>query len=132
MADHSPTWYATGRRKASTARVFLRPGTGTFVINHRDIDTYFRRETDKMILRQPLVLTETSGDFDIYVTVRGGGTTGQAGAIKHGISRALLRFKGDFRPQLKAAGFLTRDARVKERKKPGQKGARARFQFSKR
>ena len=132
MADSTPTWYGTGRRKAATARVYLRPGTGRFVVNKRDIDVYFKRETDKMILRQPLTLTNTATDFDIYVNVRGGGTTGQAGAIKHGISRALLRFKPDLRPELKSAGFLTRDARVKERKKPGQKGARARFQFSKR
>ncbi len=132
MADKTPTWYGTGRRKAATARVYLRPGTGRFIVNKRDIDIYFKRETDKMILRQPLALTGTSGDFDIYVNVRGGGTTGQAGAIKHGISRALLRYKPDLRPELKSAGFLTRDARVKERKKYGQKGARARFQFSKR
>ncbi len=132
MADKTPTWYGTGRRKAATARVYMRPGNGRFVINHKDIDEYFRRETDKMILRQPLVLTETGNEVDIYVNVRGGGTTGQAGAIKHGISRALLRFKPDLRAELKAAGFLTRDARVKERKKYGQKGARARFQFSKR
>jgi len=132
MADKTPTWYGTGRRKAATARVYLRPGTGRFVINHRDIDVHFRRETDKMILRQPLALTGTTEDFDIYVNVRGGGTTGQAGAIKHGISRALLKFNGELRGDLKSAGFLTRDARVKERKKYGQKGARARFQFSKR
>ncbi|MCP4869977.1 MAG: 30S ribosomal protein S9 [Proteobacteria bacterium] len=132
MADSTPTWYGTGRRKAATARVYLRPGNGRFVVNHRDIDVYFRRETDKMILRQPLHLTGTTEDFDIFVNVRGGGTTGQAGAIKHGISRALLKYKGDLRGELKSAGFLTRDARVKERKKYGQKGARARFQFSKR
>jgi len=132
MASTQIQYYGTGRRKASTARVFLRPGTGTFTVNKRDLDAYFCRETDKMILRQPLVLTETSETFDIIVTVKGGGTTGQAGAIKHGISRALLLFNPEFRPSLKAAGLLTRDSRIKERKKYGQKGARARFQFSKR
>jgi small subunit ribosomal protein S9 len=126
------SYYGTGRRKASTARVYLRPGKGGFTVNNRDLDTYFRRETDKMVLKQPLTLTETLENFDITVTVKGGGTTGQAGAIKHGISRALLLFNPEFRPALKAAGFLTRDSRIKERKKPGQKGARARFQFSKR
>ncbi|MCO4771224.1 MAG: 30S ribosomal protein S9 [Deltaproteobacteria bacterium] len=128
----APTFYATGRRKAATARVFLRHGNGRFTVNHRDLDEYFRRETDKMILKQPLQLVDQLETFDITVTVRGGGTTGQAGAIKHGISRALLKFSGELRPQLKDAGFLTRDARIKERKKYGQKGARARFQFSKR
>ena len=125
-------FYGTGRRKAATARVFLRPGNGGFVVNKRPLDTYFCRETDKMILKQPLTLTENVESFDITVTVRGGGTTGQAGAIKHGISRALLIFNPELRPELKAAGFLTRDSRIKERKKYGQKGARARFQFSKR
>jgi len=128
----APVFYGTGRRKAATARVHLRHGSGRFVVNKRELDEYFRRETDKMILKQPLQLVDQVETFDIMVTVRGGGTTGQAGAIKHGISRALLQFAGDLRPQLKAAGFLTRDARIKERKKYGQKGARARFQFSKR
>lgn len=132
MANNAPTWYGTGRRKAATARVYLRPGTGRFVVNHRDLDSFFTRETDKMILKQPLQLTDNLEAFDIYVNVRGGGNTGQAGAIKHGISRALCQFSKDLRPPLKAAGFLTRDARIKERKKYGQKGARARFQFSKR
>ena len=132
MADKTPTWYATGRRKSATARVYLRPGNGRFLVNKRDLDSFFCRETDKMILKQPLVLTETTDSFDIHVSVSGGGTTGQAGAIKHGISRALLKYNPDLRPSLKAAGFLTRDARIKERKKYGQKGARARFQFSKR
>ena len=122
MTDKTPTWYGTGRRKASAARVYLRPGTGRFIVNKRD----------KMILKQPLVMTGNTDTFDIVVSVRGGGTTGQAGAIKHGISRALLRFNPELRGQLKAGGFLTRDARIKERKKYGQKGARARFQFSKR
>lgn len=125
-------YYGTGRRKAATARVHLRPGNGRFIVNKRDLDIYFRRETDKMILKQPLALTETLENFDIVVNVRGGGTTGQAGAIKHGISRALLQYNADLRPALKSAGFLTRDSRIKERKKYGQKGARARFQFSKR
>ena len=132
MSQKTPTWYGTGRRKRATARVYLRPGTGRFIVNKRDLDEFFCRETDKMILKQPLVLTGNTDAFDIFVNVRGGGTTGQAGAIKHGISRALLRFNPELRPALKAGGFLTRDARIKERKKYGQKGARARFQFSKR
>ena len=132
MADKNTTWYATGRRKSATARVYLRPGTGRFLVNTRDLDDFFCRETDQMILKQPLVLTSTTESFDIHVTVRGGGTTGQAGAIKHGISRALLKYNSELRGSLKEAGFLTRDARIKERKKYGQKGARARYQFSKR
>lgn len=132
MAENITIWYATGRRKKATARVYLRPGTGRFLVNTRDLDDFFCRDTDKMILKQPLVLTENTESFDINVTVRGGGTTGQAGAIKHGISRALLKYNPELRPSLKAAGLLTRDSRIKERKKPGQKGARARFQFSKR
>ena len=125
-------YYATGRRKSSTARVFLRPGKGTIVVNKRAIDDYFPNETLKMILRQPLQLTETVDKFDIVATVKGGGMSGQAGAIKHGISRALVEYNQELRKRLKEGGFLTRDARVKERKKYGQKGARARFQFSKR
>ena len=125
-------YYATGRRKTSVARVWLTPGEGSVVINKRSIDDYLRRETAKMVIRQPLELTETLGKFDIYVNVRGGGISGQAGAIKHGISRALLAVNPDFRPLLKKSGFLTRDSRVKERKKYGQPGARKRFQFSKR
>ena len=132
MAETLSTWYATGRRKKATARVYLRPGTGRFLVNTRDLDDFFCRETDKMILQQPLVLTSNTESFDINVTVRGGGTTGQAGAIMHGISRALLKYNPELRPSLKEAGFLTRDARIKERKKYGQKGARARYQFSKR
>jgi small subunit ribosomal protein S9 len=132
MAEKITIWYATGRRKKATARVYLRPGTGRFLVNTRDLDDFFCRDTDKMILQQPLVLTSHTESFDINVTVRGGGTTGQAGAIKHGISRALLKYNPELRPSLKAAGLLTRDSRIKERKKPGQKGARARFQFSKR
>jgi len=125
-------YYATGRRKSSTARVFLRPGKGSITINKRTIDDYFPNETLKMILRQPLQLTETIDKFDILATVKGGGMSGQAGAIKHGISRALVDYNQELRKRLKEGGFLTRDARVKERKKYGQKGARARFQFSKR
>jgi small subunit ribosomal protein S9 len=123
---------ATGRRKTSVARVWLTPGEGSVKINKRSIDDYLKRETAKMIIRQPLELTETLGKFDIYVNVRGGGISGQAGAIKHGISRALLAVNPDFRPLLKKSGFLTRDSRVKERKKYGQPGARKRFQYSKR
>ncbi|MCG6946535.1 MAG: 30S ribosomal protein S9 [Deltaproteobacteria bacterium] len=125
-------YYATGRRKTSVARVWLMPGEGNVTINKRSIDDYLKRETAKMIIRQPLELTETLGKFDIYVNVRGGGISGQAGAIKHGISRALLTVNPDFRPLLKKSGFLTRDSRVKERKKYGQPGARKRFQYSKR
>ncbi len=125
-------YYATGRRKSSTARVFLRPGKGVIEVNSRTIDDYFPNETLKMIIRQPLQLTETVDKFDIVATVKGGGMSGQAGAIKHGISRALVDYNQELRKRLKEGGFLTRDARVKERKKYGQKGARARFQFSKR
>jgi small subunit ribosomal protein S9 len=124
--------YATGRRKTSTARVYLRPGTGRIVINRCLLDRYFGRETAKMVLRQPLELLSVTERFDILVNVSGGGISGQAGAIRHGISRALLEVNPEWRAPLKSAGFLTRDARKKERKKYGQKGARARFQFSKR
>jgi small subunit ribosomal protein S9 len=125
-------YYGTGRRKSSTARVHLRQGTGKFVINKRTIEDYFPNDVLKMVIRQPLSLTETAEHFDIVVTVDGGGPSGQAGAIRHGISRALLNFNGELRKRLKKAGLLTRDPRMKERKKYGQKGARARFQFSKR
>ncbi len=125
-------FYGTGRRKTSTARVRLVPGTGKIIINNRDFSTYFGRKILKMIIEQPLVLTETLGKYDVIARVRGGGYSGQAGAIRHGISRALLQVNPDFRPILKKAGFLTRDPRMKERKKYGQRGARARFQFSKR
>ena len=126
------TWYATGRRKEATARVFLRPGTGQLTVNKRTADAYFKRATLLMILGQPFELTETTGKFDAYVTVRGGGLSGQADAVKHGICRALVNADPELRPTLKKAGFLTRDARVVERKKYGQPGARKRFQFSKR
>lgn len=125
-------YYGTGRRKSAVARTWLKPGSGQVIINRRSIDEYFGRETDKMLLRQALELTETAEKFDVHVLVAGGGLTGQAGAIRHGISRALLEYNADLRPVLKKAGFLTRDPRVKERKKYGQKGARARFQYSKR
>ena len=125
-------FYGTGRRKKSIARVYLVPGTGKIVINKRDIDEYFGLETLKLIVRQPLAATQTADKFDVLVNVRGGGTTGQAGAIRHGISRALLQADAEFRPTLKAAGFLTRDPRMKERKKYGLKAARRAPQFSKR
>ena len=124
--------YGTGRRKTAAARVFLRPGAGDVKINGRTLDNYFPNEVLKMIIKQPLLLTENAERFDIYVTVAGGGSAGQAGAIRHGISRALLEYNGELRDRLKSAGFLTRDPRKKERKKYGQRGARARFQFSKR
>jgi small subunit ribosomal protein S9 len=125
-------YYGTGRRKTAAARVYLRPGAGEMRINGRNLDGYFPNEVLKMVIKQPLQLTETVEKFDIFVRVAGGGSAGQAGAIRHGISRALLEFNGDLRARLKSAGFLTRDPRKKERKKYGQKGARARFQFSKR
>ncbi|MBQ7864552.1 MAG: 30S ribosomal protein S9 [Lachnospiraceae bacterium] len=125
-------YYGTGRRKSSVARVYLVPGTGKVTINKRDMDEYFGLDTLKLIVRQPLALTETADKYDVITTVRGGGFTGQAGAIRHGISRALLQVDGDFRPALKKAGFLTRDPRMKERKKYGLKGARRAPQFSKR
>ena len=125
-------YYGTGRRKSSVARVYLVPGTGKVTINKRDMDEYFGLDTLKLIVRQPLALTETADKYDVITTVRGGGFTGQAGAIRHGISRALLQVDGDFRPALKKAGFLTRDPRMKERKKYVLKGARRAPQFSKR
>jgi small subunit ribosomal protein S9 len=124
--------YGTGRRKTSSARVFLRPGSGVVTINGRSIDEYFADDLLKMIVRQPLVLLERVEAFDVTATVAGGGHSGQAGAIRHGVARALIAADGESRPQLKAAGLLTRDPRMRERKKYGQKGARARFQFSKR
>lgn len=130
MADIQ--YYGTGRRKTSTARVYLRPGSGDVRVNKKAFDTYFPNETLRMIIRQPLQLTETVSKFDVLINVSGGGPSGQAGAIRHGITRALLEFNGDLRPALKQAGLVTRDPRIKERKKYGQKGARKRFQFSKR
>jgi small subunit ribosomal protein S9 len=125
-------YYGTGRRKTSTARVYLRPGGGEVQINRKSFEQYFPNETLRMIIRQPLQLTETAGKFDILVNVVGGGPAGQAGAIRHGITRALIEFNTDLRRALKQAGLVTRDPRIKERKKYGQKGARKRFQFSKR
>ena len=130
MADIQ--YYGTGRRKTSTARVYLRPGNGDIIVNRRGFDEYFPNEALRMIIRQPLRLTDTTEKFNILVNVAGGGTAGQAGAVRHGITRALLEFNADLRPTLKKAGLVTRDPRQKERKKYGQKGARKRFQFSKR
>ena len=131
MADTSK-YYGTGRRKKSVARVYLVPGTGKITINKRDIDEYLGLETLKVVVRQPLVATDTEGKFDAIVTVKGGGFTGQAGAIRHGIARALLEADAEYRPILKKEGYLTRDPRMKERKKYGLKGARRAPQFSKR
>ncbi len=125
-------YYGTGRRKSSVARVYLVPGTGKITINKRDIDEYLGLETLKVVVRQPLVATDSTDKFDVLVNVKGGGFTGQAGAIRHGIARALLQVDADFRPILKSAGFLTRDPRMKERKKYGLKAARRAPQFSKR
>ncbi len=127
-----PRFYGTGKRKTSIARVWLTPGSGAITVNRLPIDEYFDRETSKMVVRQPFELTGTIGSFDAFITVRGGGKTGQAGAVRHGITRALLESNADLRNTLKRAGLLTRDARKKERKKPGQPGARKRFQYSKR
>jgi small subunit ribosomal protein S9 len=126
-------YYGTGRRKTATARVRLIPeGSGVAIVNRLPMDEYFDREAVKMIIMQPFEVTETLGSFDLYVNVRGGGKAGQAGAIRHGIARALLQSDPELKPILKKSGFLTRDARMRERKKYGQKGARARYQFSKR
>lgn len=128
----SEKYYGTGKRKSSIARVWLKKGEGNILVNKKTLDDYFARETSKMIIKQPFELTDSSGQFDAYITVRGGGLSGQAGAIRHGITKALLEFNSEFRNRLKRAGLITRDSRVKERKKYGQRGARARFQFSKR
>jgi small subunit ribosomal protein S9 len=132
MATKELLVYATGRRKESIARVRMKPGSGEFTVNARTLDDYFGRETSKMVLKQPLEVVEQLGKVDIFINVCGGGLSGQAGAIRHGISRALTKLNADFRPALKKAGFLTRDARTVERKKYGRPGARKRFQFSKR
>jgi small subunit ribosomal protein S9 len=132
MPDPSKSIYATGRRKHAVARVWLQPGSGKIEINSRTLEDYFGRETSRMVFRQALELTETTGRFDVFVNVSGGGLSGQADAIRHGISRVLIKVDPTYRPALKKAGYLTRDARQKERKKYGQRGARARFQFSKR
>jgi small subunit ribosomal protein S9 len=124
--------YATGKRKNAIARVWLKAGSGNIVVNDRPLETYFGRPTSRMLIMQPFELTQTAGRFDLEVNVQGGGLSGQAGAIKHGISKALLAVDPAYRSTLKAAGFLTRDSRIKERKKYGRRGARASFQFSKR
>ena len=124
--------YGTGRRKTSAARVFIKPGSGEIVVNGRSLDTFFGRETARMIVRQPLTVAEAEGKFDVHVTVSGGGTTGQAGAIRHGITRALMAYDENLRKALRKAGFVTRDAREVERKKVGLRKARRRPQYSKR
>ena len=125
-------YYATGRRKYAVARVYMKEGNGSILVNKRNFDDYFTRESLKMLIRQPLEITGNKDKFDLFVNVHGGGVSGQAGAVKHGIARALLEYNIELRPILKRTGFLTRDARNKERKKYGQPGARKRFQFSKR
>ena len=132
MAKQTVQYYGTGRRKSAAARVFLRPGVGRIVVNKREIEDYFPRATLRMDLNQPFEITNTGDQFDAYVTVRGGGNTGQAGAVRLGIARALLLVNPEYRAALKPAGMLTRDARKVERKKYGRAGARRRFQFSKR
>ena len=124
--------YGTGRRKSATARVFIKPGSGEITVNKRKFEDYFQNESHRMIIRQPLNLIDSANKFDIKINVNGGGPAGQAGAVRHGLTRALIELNPEFRTRLKKAGFVTRDSRVKERKKYGQKGARARFQFSKR
>ena len=126
------SFYATGKRKSSIARVWIKAGTGEIIVNTKTLDNYFGRETSKMVVMQPLELTDNVGKFDIFCTVKGGGDSGQAGAIKHGITKALIEADADLRGTLKKAGFITRDSRIKERKKYGKKSARASFQFSKR
>jgi small subunit ribosomal protein S9 len=132
VAAQVQRWYATGKRKTAVARVWLQPGTGTIVVNRRPFDAYFPRETLRLIVLQPFEVTEQAGRFDVFATLAGGGVSAQAEALRHGISKALLAYNAALRDRLKRAGFLTRDARVKERKKYGQPGARKRFQFSKR
>ncbi|CAD7848111.1 MAG: SSU ribosomal protein S9p (S16e) [Olavius algarvensis Delta 4 endosymbiont] len=130
--DNQNTFYATGKRKSAIAKTWLTPGNGQITVNKKPLDEYFRVETAKMLLAQPFAITNTSGEYDVKVKVLGGGVTGQANAIRHGITKALILVNPDYRGPLKKAGFVKRDPRVKERKKYGQKGARARFQFSKR
>ncbi len=125
-------YYGTGRRKRSVARVFLRPGSGKIIVNKRELSDFFKRDIYKIIIREPLEITEKLESFDVFATVKGGGTTGQAGALRHGLARALVNFSEEYRSTLRKAGMLTRDAREVERKKYGLKGARARYQFSKR
>jgi small subunit ribosomal protein S9 len=132
MTQTQQRYYATGKRKSAIARVYMKSGSGNILVNKRSYEEYFTRPSLKMIIKQPFEITGKDGQFDLYVNVSGGGVAGQAGAVKHGISKALLEYDAQLRPILKKAGFLTRDARVKERKKYGQPGARKRFQFSKR
>ncbi|MEQ8253843.1 MAG: 30S ribosomal protein S9 [Smithellaceae bacterium] len=132
MTQTEQRYYATGKRKNAIARVYMKAGSGNIIVNKRNYEEYFTRPSLKMIIRQPFEITGKNGQFDLFVNVSGGGVAGQAGAVKHGISKALLEYDVQLRPILKKAGFLTRDARVKERKKYGQPGARKRFQFSKR
>jgi small subunit ribosomal protein S9 len=132
MTQTQQRYYATGKRKSAIARVYMKLGSGNIVVNKRNYEEYFTRPSLKMIIRQPFEITGKNGQFDLFINVQGGGNAGQAGAVKHGISKALLEFDAQLRPILKKAGFLTRDARVVERKKYGQPGARKRFQFSKR
>jgi small subunit ribosomal protein S9 len=132
MAAVIDRFYGTGRRKTSVARVWIRPGSGRMVVNRRAFEDYFSRETNRMIIAQPLQVTNTYGQFDVVATVNGGGPTGQAGAVRHGIARALVEFDEKLRQPLKKAGLLTRDPRMRERKKYGQPGARQKFQYSKR
>ncbi len=132
MGATDKRFYATGKRKTAVARVYMKPGTGIMMVNKRNFDDYFTRDSLKMIIQQPREIVGKKDQFDFYINVRGGGSSGQAGAIKHGISKVLTEYDLELRPMLKRAGFLTRDARIKERKKYGQPGARKRFQFSKR
>jgi small subunit ribosomal protein S9 len=132
IEDHVQRWYATGKRKTAVARVWLQPGTGSIAVNRRSLEAYFPRETSRLVVIQPFDVTEQLGRFDVFATLAGGGISAQAEALRHGISKALLEYNSGLRDRLKRAGFLTRDARAKERKKYGQPGARKRFQFSKR
>lgn len=132
VGDNTQRWYATGKRKTAIARVWLQVGTGNISVNRQSVDVYFPRETSRLVVMQPFEVTEQIGRFDVFATLAGGGISAQAAALRHGISKALLEYNVALRDRLKRAGFLTRDARVKERKKYGQPGARKRFQFSKR
>lgn len=132
VGDHIERWYATGKRKTAVARVWLQPGTGNIAVNRRAFEAYFPRETSRLVVMQPFEVTDQVGHFDVFATLAGGGNSAQAEALRHGISKALLEYNVGLRDRLKRAGFLTRDARAKERKKYGQPGARKRFQFSKR
>ncbi|MCX7981305.1 MAG: 30S ribosomal protein S9 [Syntrophales bacterium] len=132
MGESDKRYYSTGKRKTAVARVYMKPGSGVITVNKRSFDDYFTRDSLKMMIQQPLELVGKKDQFDFYINVRGGGISGQAGAIKHGIAKALVDYNEELRPILKKAGFLTRDSRVKERKKYGQPGARKRFQYSKR